>query len=582
MKKFYLFVVAAVVALCASASVNQIPLQKAGEKAANVKMPTQKGTLTKGDGVKRAGAAKDGESPKVITDADIPSDCQIETYYRNSSVVYYSWGGNGSSNTDGKFKVAFGTDGKVYIQNPAWFYDSYNAWVEGTYDWMTGIIVIPTGQYLSWSDEYGYGIQLVWGWTNNEISVGEEPDQIEYNFISGVDETVTSINFLVDGNKLYLLNSYGDVSADYPNNYVSEGMYCMWSDDHSFTCNEFASVDENGNDLPFGEIIIRQPAVPADPTADDWYDCGDESGFSKFYFTLPTTDVDGNTIDADGLSYSIFIDNGNGPELFTFSGEDYAFDLNPEDSYTEIPYWLYSSAVDFKEYYCYFYRTNAEGYEPLFTKNIGIQVIYSVDGVRNASNIAWLYSTVSISVSAAGVATFCGDKALDFTESPEGFKAYIITGVEENGYTLTAQQVTGVVPAGTGLFIEAPEGSYTFTPVESDSYTDVSANKLIGVTEDTTAPVGSYVLQKQDRVGFYQVEEGTEITIPAGRAYLPASIAASDVKGLAISFDDDVTGIANVNVDLNAYKPTIVNLAGQRLQKMQKGINIVGGKKVLY
>ena len=27
---------------------------------------------------------------------------------------------------------------------------------------------------------------------------------------------------------------------------------------------------------------------------------------------------------------------------------------------------------------------------------------------------------------------------------------------------------------------------------------------------------------------------------------------------------------------------SIYNLAGQRLQKMQKGINIVGGKKVLY
>ena len=42
------------------------------------------------------------------------------------------------------------------------------------------------------------------------------------------------------------------------------------------------------------------------------------------------------------------------------------------------------------------------------------------------------------------------------------------------------------------------------------------------------------------------------------------------------------TGIANLdaNVNHNSNEP-IYNLAGQRLSKMQKGINIVGGKKVL-
>ena len=37
------------------------------------------------------------------------------------------------------------------------------------------------------------------------------------------------------------------------------------------------------------------------------------------------------------------------------------------------------------------YRTNAEGYEPLFTENIGIQVYYTVNGEKNASEIVWLY-----------------------------------------------------------------------------------------------------------------------------------------------------------------------------------------------
>ena len=43
----------------------------------------------------------------------------------------------------------------------------------------------------------------------------------------------------------------------------------------------------------------------------------------------------------------------------------------------------------------------------------------------------------------------------------------------------------------------------------------------------------------------------------------------------------DATGISDVNVNLNEDN-AIYNIAGQRLQKMQKGINIVNGKKVLF
>ena len=128
------------------------------------------------------------------------------------------------------------------------------------------------------------------------------------------------------------------------------------------------------------------PAVPANPTADEWYDCGDESGYSKFYFTLPTTDVDGNMLDPEYLSYSIFVDDETEP--FEFSGEDYYFDLEPDEVITEVPYSLYTNAVDFHNYFIYMYRTN-QGDNPLFTKRIGIQVYYTVDGVRNASEIAY-------------------------------------------------------------------------------------------------------------------------------------------------------------------------------------------------
>ena len=330
-------------------------------------------------------------TPELIY--EVPESCEILTFYRNSGYIASSFFGISNGTTDGKINVAIDVNGDAYIQNPSWWSDSYNTWVKGTYDAATGIISIPTGQYLSWSDEYEYGIQLGWGNTTiYESGVDEETGETMYGMNYEIDERTTEIQFLLDGDKFYLLGSEGDVNAEFPQNYVATGMMTYWSDDQSFIAVEFANRDENGDALPMGYIVNLVPAVPANPTADEWYDCGDESGFSRFYFTLPTTDVNGNMLDPEHISYSIFVDNGNGPELFTFPAADYTYDLY--EDITVVDYALYSSAVDFSSGYCYFYRTNADGYEPLFTQDIGIQVYYTVNGVENHSDFVWLYGGV--------------------------------------------------------------------------------------------------------------------------------------------------------------------------------------------
>ena len=329
-------------------------------------------------------------APSVIT--DIPEGCQTYTYYRNSACIYNSWLGIGETPTDGKFTVAFDlTNGDVYIQNPSWWHDSNNSWVKGTYDWMTGIITVPTGQYLTWNEYYEYGVVLGWGSTYVYSDIDPDDGEEYYYLGTELDERTTEIQFMIDGDNIYLLGCEGNINDEFPENYNATGLYTYYSDDLGMTALEFCNRDEYGYEMPFGFIVDLVPAVPANPSADEWYDCGDESGFSRFYFTLPTTDVDGNMLDPEYLSYSIFVDNGNGPEIFHFTGDDYTFDLEYDADITEVFYWLYSSAVDFNDYYVYMYRTNEEGYEPLFTKNIGIQVYYTVNGVKNASDIVWLY-----------------------------------------------------------------------------------------------------------------------------------------------------------------------------------------------
>ena len=340
-------------------------------------------------------AEPEPETPTVIT--EIPENCEVNTYWRSTGYIASSMFGVSAGYTDGTFQIAIDPEtNEAYILNPVWWVDSYNSWVKGEYDPETGIITIPTGQYLMWSDAYAYGIVLGWGSTYAYTEGDEDGDgEDDYYLGAELDERATEIQFQIDGDKVYLLNGEGNLDADFPEWASTTGMFAYYSDNLDFVSIEFANNEEAIGTVKTPAVA----AVPADPTADEWYDCGDESGFSRFYFTLPTTDVDGNILDPEFLSYALWINDGEGNVYqYTFPAEVYTFDL--VEDIDEVPYELYTSAVDFNDYYVYMYRTN-ENDNPLFVRdddhdgNIGIQVFYTVDGERNASNIVWLYEVPS-------------------------------------------------------------------------------------------------------------------------------------------------------------------------------------------
>ena len=126
------------------------------------------------------------------------------------------------------------------------------------------------------------------------------------------------------------------------------------------------------------------------------------------------------------------------------------------------------------------------------------------------------------------------------------------------------------VPAETPVILK---GTY-YNKIAADLAAINTANDLQGTAAATEADGTMYVLAKVDGVvGFYLANEGS--AIPAGKAYYQS---ASGVK--AFFFDgSNATGVANV--EKAAENGAIYNLAGQRLQKMQKGVNIVGGKLIL-
>ena len=172
-----------------------------------------------------------------------------------------------------------------------------------------------------------------------------------------------------------------------------------------------------------------------------------------------------------------------------------------------------------------------------------------------------------IAVTAAGYATFVPTE--NVLAIPEGVTAYV--GQQDDTY-VHLEEVTEL-PADNAFILKANEGAYYYNCTE-EARTVTADNDLLFSTTDLVADGTQYVMAMVDgKTAFYQVNEGT--TIAARKAYITCS---SGVKAFFFG-EDDATGISNVNTNANEK---IYNLAGQRLSKTQKGINIVGNKKVLY
>ena len=183
--------------------------------------------------------------------------------------------------------------------------------------------------------------------------------------------------------------------------------------------------------------------------------------------------------------------------------------------------------------------------------------------------------TATIS-SSTGLATFCSDKALDFTGITT-IEAYYATTVEiGNVYLL---RVYGTVAAGTGLIIK---GSTTSIPV-ADSGEYLSGNLLIGVTSDTEVNAATdYVLTEKNGAAVFAQTGVKAATVAAGHAYLRVSTAQARAFSIIGLGGEGTTGIENTFVDDNeAGEKVIYNLNGQRVKNPTKGLYIINGKKVL-
>ena len=298
----------------------------------------------------------------------------IVSYIRSGEFMTVSLYGYESTQQTGQMKITYAPDGKtVYLLDPLAYGEGTGVWVQGELSDDGTTITVPLGQYVAYNEDYDYGLILAWGETTL-IDLGDDFYYVWFMPEDGV-ETVT---YAVDAEQgiITLVGSEGDASAAYPNNLLAHGLAGIWSDDQSI-----ATIEWGTTLTPLNDAVA---AVPANPEVLDFFDCGDESGYTRFDFNINLVDVDGNPLHADMVTYSIYTDHD---QLFTFDAATYGAANGFDEDMTEIPYGY--SGEDFYLHRVYFYRTNNSD-NPLLNWRIGIQTHYTVDGVRNSSEIVYL------------------------------------------------------------------------------------------------------------------------------------------------------------------------------------------------
>ena len=145
-----------------------------------------------------------------------------------------------------------------------------------------------------------------------------------------------------------------------------------------------------------------------------------------------------------------------------------------------------------------------------------------------------------------------------------------------------------VLKAGTPVIIKAAQGSYTLaiTMDDTDAKGALEGSLLKGnfISQTLTHEGGNkkFIFANGTQgVGFYIMKDNSPIG--ANKCWMEWNMGGANVRSLAIRFGDgDATDIEEVEMEpARPMQQGIYNLAGQRLEAPQKGVNIINGKKVV-
>ena len=169
---------------------------------------------------------------------------------------------------------------------------------------------------------------------------------------------------------------------------------------------------------------------------------------------------------------------------------------------------------------------------------------------------------------------------------PNGITLYSNSSVDANGVLeLTRIESPAFIMPGKPYIVEAAPGTYNFSNTSILTSTETTnEGNLYGVVAPggKTVPAGSYVLARNKttgKQGFFRTN-GT-VNCPQYKCYLTLP-ATSPTAAKELYFDNEgtTTGIEAIFGGENE-EVVIYDLSGKRLSRLQKGVNIVNGHKVI-
>ena len=182
-----------------------------------------------------------------------------------------------------------------------------------------------------------------------------------------------------------------------------------------------------------------------------------------------------------------------------------------------------------------------------------------------------------------GYATYCYQYPLDL-DGISGAKAYKVSSLDKENEKVMLTEITGTIKGGVPFILKSDADTDDIEIPLADESTNVpDGNLLVGTlaptfVEQTSGDYTNFAYSKSNKC-FVKINESGN-TVPANRAYLPINISGSSVKYITFDFGD-ADAISDVRSKMDDVRGEIFNLAGQKINRLQKGINIVNGKKVL-
>ena len=215
----------------------------------------------------------------------------------------------------------------------------------------------------------------------------------------------------------------------------------------------------------------------------------------------------------------------------------------------------------------------------------GTKVYYTANNQTSAFQLEAVplqqnaFTTTALTVGnvSANIATYSSPFPVKL---PDGVDAYI---AKQDGENIVLQKITGALPANTGVILSS-ETATDYIPTARTTEplaTETEGNMLVATTGNAVETnVNAYILSKNGNTAVFKKLKSDARTIAQYKAYLELNgTQSAQLMNFAFA-GSDLTGIQNVT-ETSAKSKTAYDLAGRKVGKLQKGIYIVNGKKVI-